>query len=207
MTKPKAAGVQPRGMVLKGDIVHPELRDGGPSHLTRKTRKLFERLAYEHGDNCMGCGRGYRDQECAHMGYAAHSKPLMVGDCCVERLVSVLGFSIYIAPDRTAPWKTDDAAWFAAHPARSFRLRIAYPGEWAPESKEPCTIVRQLEPGQRQRLCVEQVRDLLSIDPPDAVLWAMFELIQEARERGETGMIPREAIRQRSLQLALRGSA
>jgi hypothetical protein len=28
MTKPKAAGVQPRGMVLKGDIVHPELRDG-----------------------------------------------------------------------------------------------------------------------------------------------------------------------------------
>jgi hypothetical protein len=28
MTKPKAAGVQPRGMVLTGDIVHPELRDG-----------------------------------------------------------------------------------------------------------------------------------------------------------------------------------
>jgi hypothetical protein len=30
MSKRKAAGIEPRGMVLKGDIIHPELRDGRP---------------------------------------------------------------------------------------------------------------------------------------------------------------------------------
>jgi hypothetical protein len=28
-----------------------------------------------------------------------------------------------------APWKEDDAAWFAANPRRTHRLREAYPGE------------------------------------------------------------------------------
>jgi hypothetical protein len=207
MTKPKAARVEPRGMVLKGDRIHPELRDGGPSHLTRKTRRLFDRLVHEHGDECMGCKRPYHDQDRSHLGYAANGKPLMVGECCLSQLVSLLGFSIYFAPDRATPWKADDAAWFAAHPERSFRLRIGWPGEWGPETKDPCTIVQQQEPGRRLRTCVEQVRDLLPVDPPDAVLWAMLELLKEAREHGETGMIPWEAIRERSLQLAIRGSA
>jgi hypothetical protein len=207
MTKPKAAHVEPRGMVLKGDRVHPEHRDGGPDHLARKTQRLFERLAREHGDHCMGCGRPYRDQDRTQIGYAVNNKPMMVGACCGHRLVSALASTIYRAPEGLPPWQADDAAWFDDHPERSFRLRASWPGEWAADSIEPCTIVRQQEPGQRLRTCVERVRELLPTDPPDAVLWAMVDLLTEARERGQTGMITMEAIRERSLQLATRGSA
>jgi hypothetical protein len=225
MTKPKAARAEPRGMVLKGDRIHPERRDGGPSHLTRKTRRLFERLARERGsDNCHGCGRAYDNHDVTSIGYAGGGELLQVGACCARRLVKVIAGSMYFTPDSElvrlgkagkavqlgggTAWSEDDRMWFAAHPERSFRLRASWPGEWDdPKAIEPCTIVRQQQPGERRRICVERMRELLPVDPPDVVLWAMFELLEEARERGEVGMISKEAIFDRARQLAIRGSA
>lgn len=52
-----------------------------------------------------------------------------------------------------SPWKDDDREWFAARPARSFRLRRLYPGEFPAESLGNAThvIVRQLAPGYRDK--------------------------------------------------------
>jgi hypothetical protein len=82
------------------------------------------------------------------------------------------------------PWKTDDAAWFSAHPLRSFRIRRIYPNEW-PNLDKLIThsLVRQLEPGYRDRTPVnsniddngasidEMLNDVLNDDVLLMTLW------------------------------------
>lgn len=49
----------------------------------------------------------------------------------------------------------DDRRWFLAHPGRQYRLRRFMPGEAPPFDSgdgQPYTIVRQLQPGMRQRI-------------------------------------------------------
>ena len=52
------------------------------------------------------------------------------------------------------PWKSDDAAWFTAHPRRSHRVRDEFPGEFERASGGPVdfVVVRQIKPGQRIRV-------------------------------------------------------
>ena len=199
MTKPKKG--EPRDSGYDGHVRRPKLS-------ARQFRRLFEQLHRENDtDYCMGCGRKYWNGDSSSIGYNANRELIMVGECCLDLLISAIGISLYQAPDRVPPWLADDAAWFSAHPGRSFRLRISSPGEWGPKLIEPYTLVRQEEPGKRRRVCVAGVRDLLPTDPPDAVLWAMFDLLQEARQCGDNRIISADEIRQRSVQLAMRGSS
>lgn len=73
------------------------------------------------------------------------------------------------------PWKTDDAAWFKAHPERSHRLRQVLKGEaemvaasipkgQTPPNHRVDILVRQVEPGKRIRAAF--TRDI-ETDIPD----------------------------------------
>lgn len=80
-------------------------------------------------------------------------------------------------------WKADDAAWFAAHPARSHRLRrlvgnegASFPEMLMPEGHELQVLVRQIEPGARVRAGFARN---LSVAIPDyeACLHGLFDLL------------------------------
>lgn len=87
----------------------------------------------------------------------------------------------------TTPWKTDDAAWFDAHPGRSHRLRPAFPDEFKhlehefgemPEHHEVQTLVRQVEVGTRIRTPFG--RDLRTEIPDlEPVLHALYDLVAQ----------------------------
>ena len=73
------------------------------------------------------------------------------------------------------PWKADDREWFRAHPDRSHRVRRMFPGEDAYGEgvavdmaafplERRCVIVRQIEPGIRQRFPIGMLKPDL---PPD----------------------------------------
>ena len=100
---------------------------------------------------------------------------------------------------RESPWKADDAAWFAARPNRSHRLRKAFHGELVElggasspaAGHEVQILVRQVEPGRRVRT---QFSRNLSVHIPDdeCALHALFDLAAGA-EQG--ALIPVVAVR------------
>jgi hypothetical protein len=85
-----------------------------------------------------------------------------------------------------SPWKADDAAWFAAHPNRSHRLRPLIANEGAtippvyfaslPPEHEVQIVVRQTEPGKRIRAPFGRN---LAIQIPDneEIIHAIFDMI------------------------------
>lgn len=79
------------------------------------------------------------------------------------------------------PWARDDAAWFAARPSRSHRVRRAYPGEFEPFDLDPAagwrTVVRQVETGARLRLPVFMPSLAREIED-DAAAHALFDCVQ-----------------------------
>lgn len=83
-------------------------------------------------------------------------------------------------------WKTDDAAWFEAHPDRSHRLRSLHDGEAEasgfpmhvkmPERHEMEVLVRQIEPGKRARLHFGRNLDI-PIPDDEAILHALSDIV------------------------------
>jgi hypothetical protein len=95
------------------------------------------------------------------------------------------------------PWKRDDAAWFAAHPGRSHRLRIAHPGEWPEPEKvgQSHTAVRQVDAGKRLRLGFTLPDHMPpAADAHEEAAWAVFDLIWESRQRPGPHEIPQAEI-------------
>lgn len=76
-----------------------------------------------------------------------------------------------------------DREWFRSHSHRSHRLRRAVTGEFPEGSTDTWVVVRQLEPGVRQRLPFNALVQLPSGEAPEHVAHAMYDLIAEARGR------------------------
>lgn len=94
------------------------------------------------------------------------------------------------------PWKEDDAAWFAAHPDRSHRMRPMFAGEFAkieeelqnpPGHHEFQTLIRQLEPGKRIRtpFCRDTRTEIPDLEP---ILHAMYDLV--SKKSDTTRVVP-----------------
>lgn len=77
---------------------------------------------------------------------------------------------------------SDDAAWFAAHPDRQFRLRHRIGGEFVASQIQlptaglsPRTLVIQAQPGAWLRQPVDVQADVRNDDVTDRQLFAFFE--------------------------------
>jgi hypothetical protein len=57
------------------------------------------RLAKEDGDHCQGCRREYQNRDVCATGYDASGRLMQVGQCCIDRLVSVVAVSMYFVPN------------------------------------------------------------------------------------------------------------
>jgi hypothetical protein len=69
-------------------------------------RRLIRQLILQMRDDsehCHGCRRPYYHGEYSTVGYDAARKLIMVGECCMGRLVSMVAISIYFAPDLPMP--------------------------------------------------------------------------------------------------------
>jgi hypothetical protein len=184
-------------------------------------RRLVARAAQRHGhDICHGCSRPFKSQEAMLIGRMRRGGVRVVGECCGDRLNTVIGGGIYVAlPDwirpiaaqhqevvvgqPNSPWSRDDREWFARNRNRSHRLRAALPGEWPDGS--PLSVVRQGAPGERSRLPVTASKHLPQ-DAPELLAWAMFDLVIEHRQRG-VNEIPIEEIAARIRRLGAGGRA
>jgi hypothetical protein len=104
----------------------------------------------------------------------------------------VVAGSLCFLPKDPSPWVKDDQAWFAEHPDRSHRVRPVYVDEWPPEMRATATVIKQFEPGVRQRLCASLTcgsTDALPWPPEGEITeifaWALFDLLFEANRRGQ----------------------
>jgi hypothetical protein len=160
----------------------------------RKLWRRMMRLARKNGDQCQGCRRAFQILDVSIVGYDAARHLLMVGECCAERLLSVVAVSLYFAANSNQPWSEDDRAWFAAHPERAHRLRRAYPKEWPGMAGMCYTVVCQQAPGRRDRLGVVASAELLPAagEVPEARAWAIFDLAGECHKRGDRGVTAEE---------------
>jgi hypothetical protein len=80
----------------------------------------------------------------------------------------------------------DDRKWFATHPHRSHRLRLAIADEWAEiGGRATHTIVRQAMPGLRFKVPIAATNPLPSDEAPEALAWALFDLVRENTQHGD----------------------
>jgi hypothetical protein len=187
---------------------------GGAAPVDEHFRRLVKRASEKFGyDNCHVCKRPFTGQQTMLIGRLRRGGVRVVGECCGDRLDSIIGVGVYIAmpewlraipsqemafgpPD--AAWSRDDREWFARNPDRSHRLRASLPGEWPDGSTH--TVVRQGAPGERVRLPITAAEPL---PQDDAAAWALFDLVIEHRQRGE---IPMTEIIARCRQLGMGGA-
>jgi hypothetical protein len=135
--------------------------------------------------------RPYQHLEQSTAGYDQTGRLMQVGGCCTALLKSIIAVSIYFAPaPPPRPWVEDGRLWFEAHPQRTHRLRRAHPDEGV-EPSDCWIVVRQLEPGARQRLAVamaDQFNELLCGLDATEEIWeatarAIFDTLVLATER------------------------
>jgi hypothetical protein len=161
------------------------------------------RLLKKDGEHCHGCRRPFAKGESSTFGFTAGRHLMIVGSCCTGKLVTVLGFGLFLAcPPPPAPWREDDRAWFEAHPDRSHRVRRAYPRECPGCSH---IAVRQVQEGKRLRQPIILPDDMPE-DAPEEPAWAIFDLAIEARAKGAEG-VASGAIRERIRLLSGAGTA
>jgi hypothetical protein len=94
--------MEPRGVVLVGDIVDCSARDGrseyrgpaAPQPPGRNLCRLLKRLEHEDSDHCMGCGRGFQHQDRTAIGYTGAG--VMMGACCRAQMVSIIGGTVFL---------------------------------------------------------------------------------------------------------------
>jgi hypothetical protein len=102
-------------------------------------------------------------------------------DDCVRRA----GLPATVRPQVSvddAIWKTDDAAWFAANPTRSHRLRPVFAGEVEAIGRtlpdlagyQHAAMVRQVEPGRRIKHMIN-LNTAIEVPDIEAVLHALFD--------------------------------
>jgi hypothetical protein len=182
---------------------------GGARPAEARFRRLVERASQKFGyDCCHCCKRPFRSHETMLVGRVRRGGGVrIVGDCCGDRLGTIIGGGIYVAlpewvraipsqgamfgpPD--AAWSADDREWFARHRDRSHRLRPSLPGEWAHGATH--TITRQGRPGERVRLPITATADLPADDVPELACWSLFDLVIEHRQRGSTEIPTSEII-------------
>jgi len=95
---------------------------------------------------------------------------------------------------QTSPWKTDDAAWFRAHPDRSHRLRLMFEGEAATMEAEPTldatpenhrmeVLVRQVEVGKRIRILFCR-NTQVPIPDAEEIIHALFDTWSQSNRTG-----------------------
>ena len=85
---------------------------------------------------------------------------------------------------RDTAWKADDRTWFAAHPDRSHRARLPFPGEFdvkdvAAEVRAGhvlILLVRQVAPGQRIKLGFNIKAALWPVPDIEAAAHALFDI-------------------------------
>lgn len=143
------------------------------------SNRCFKKLVKRAGDNCTLCRRPfnintYAGERAGRLEY--------VGECCADRLDSIIGVGLFLSRDSEPPHKRDDRLWFEQNPTRSHRVRPAFPGEGV---NECWVIVRQIKPGTRQRVIFTR-----ESSPPDDERTAhiLFDMIVEARAAGRTGI-------------------
>lgn len=160
----------------------------------------FRAVVRRAGDDCSLCRRPLRSGEMTSFGYIGHRLHL-VGTCCADRVSEAWGIGLYIAGPR--PWLDDDRKWFERNRLRSHRLRRAFDGETMQGQSAPWVAVRQIKPGQRQRIGFDP-----PLPPPDdeAVAHALFDALVEAAAEGRTRITTREIIA-RADRLAVEGRA
>jgi hypothetical protein len=144
-------------------------------------------------ERLLGCRRPYQHLERSTAGYDQTGRLMQVGGCCTALLKSIIAVSIYFAPaPPTHPWVEDDRLWFEAHPQRTHRLRRAHPDEGV-EPSDCWIVVRQLEPGARERLAValaDELNELFSGLDATEEIWeatgrAIFDTLIRATESGK----------------------
>jgi hypothetical protein len=179
--------------------------DGGSGGLGRQQRRRhrrpsdaeFRATAVAAGDNCSACRRALHHREVTTFGFIGDALHV-AGACCAARVEVAWGLGLYFAVDRPPPWREDDRRWFERHPARSHRLRRAFPGETA--NGQPATswiVTRQIEPGKRVRVAF----DPRERPPPDdeALGHALFDTLSAALQAGRDVVSVAEIIRQAAM--------
>jgi hypothetical protein len=150
-------------------------------------RRAVNKLIKRNGDHCTLCRKAFGSVtpvEGTTYGFTDEGTAAIVCDACINKLARVIGVGAYIAKGYAAlnfsteepAWKADDRAWFAAHRDRSHRWRPTFPEEAVEQpDQQQVTLVRQLEPGRRQRV---RIHSTDGIGPPDDedVLHAAFDL-------------------------------
>jgi hypothetical protein len=114
-----------------------------------------------------------------------------------------------------APWKVDDRQWFADHPHRSHRLRPMFSNEFLDVEKSVCSIfgsdeipeghsllvlVRQLEPGERERRFFCHNAEVSILDN-EYIIHAIFDLAA-GDERAAGDALPTTKIKDLALKYA-----
>ena len=105
--------------------------------MSRLSQSQLKRLSVAY---CQGCRRPYRNGERSLVGklVGTPSKRLVrVGECCTDRLSSIVAIAVYHPPEITA-WDAADTAWFAANRDRSHRVRPAFPDELPRLARRAC---------------------------------------------------------------------
>jgi hypothetical protein len=76
-----------------------------PAGPRREPREVFRQYLKMRDDSehCHGCRRPYCHGEFSTVGYDADRRLIMVGECCVGRLISAIATSFYYAPDLPMP--------------------------------------------------------------------------------------------------------
>ena len=97
----------------------------------------------------------------------------------MSKLKVITAYALYLPlHQQQEPWTADDMRWFEANATRSHRVRQMYPDEF-PDLRIPTyaqVIIRQLEPGHRQRILIGGADGDLLPDV-DALLHAAFDLL------------------------------
>ena len=99
------------------------------------------------------------------------------------------------------PWKADDAEWFARHPDRSHRIRLAHPGEAADVARhaapEDCVLImllRQVAPGSRIKTGFFLVEALWPAPDDEAFAHAFFDLVVRGKPVGRDELLALAAV-------------
>ncbi len=62
----------------------------------RRFEKEFAKIMKAPPDNCMACSVAFQHNCKTYGGITAHGQTVLVGECCVQRLASVMGQGLYV---------------------------------------------------------------------------------------------------------------
>lgn len=186
-----------------------------PPWLSRSQRRRVEKAIRKllRQGRCSFCGEPLTDTNA--VGHDKHGTVAVAGECCVGQLKEVwgMGLTVPLAPTEAQvrdfgeryggvpaahaeivytdhPWKNDDRVWFEQNPGRSHRARAPFPdelgGQKIPAGCRVIILVRQVAPGARMRITVDQSTDFPAPPDDEATVHALFDM-QTQRRLGKPG--------------------